>query len=265
MPPAPLAFLLGRIDMDHNSILQWINRLEPASDTRSFILPKPSAPITARKRKAISSYSLASPPPSYTEGVNDNNMSSASQKRRRVGSQGGLVDPDATPRPGSRSFPSSVASVSASEASSLSRQSSAKGQIMRLRLGDAVEYETLNDDSVPEAAKTLFTTMTEIERGFDILPNAMRDTIKNDQRIADEDFKRSQWKYCFKSADEPDNLPGRIPSIAQIKNILAMATECDKYRHEEHSWNAMVQLPLLRLVFQNELGEQCDEFNAILW
>lgn len=251
MPPAPLAFLLGCIAMDYSSIIEWIDRLEPK---------------TARKRKAISSYSLASPPPSYTEGVSDINMSSASQKRRRVGSQGGLVDPDATPRPGSRSFPSSVASMSASERSSLSRQSSAKGQIMSLRLGDAgIEYETLNDDSVPEAAKTLFTTMTEIERGFDILPDAMRDTIKNDQGFADEDFERSQWKYCFKSADKPDNLPGRIPSIAQIKNILAMTTECDKYRHEELSWNAMVQLPLLRLVFQNELGRQCDDFNAILW
>lgn len=252
--------------MDYSSIIKWIDRLEPASDTGSLILPKPSAPKTARKRKAISSYSLASPPPSYTEGVNDNNMSSASQKRRRVGSQGGLVDPDATPRPGSRSFPSSVASMSASEPSSLLRQSSAKGQIMSLRLGDAgIEYETLNDDSVPEAAKTTFTTMTEIERGFDILPDAMRDTIKNNQGFADEDFKRSQWKYCFKSADEPDNLPGQIPSITQIKNILAMATECDKYRHEEPSWNAMVQLPLLRLIFQNELGEQCDDFNAVLW
>ncbi|KAM0485113.1 hypothetical protein ACHAPX_001089, partial [Trichoderma viride] len=251
--------------MDFGSIIEWAKRLEPASDTESPILLKPSPPKNARKRKAESSYSLASPPSSYTKGVNNNNMSTSSQKKRRLGSQGGLVDPDATPRPESHSFPSSVASMSASEASSLSRQSSVKGQIMSLRLGDAgVEYETLNDNSVPEAAKTLFATMTEIERGLYILPDAMRDTIKKDQGFADADFKRSQWKFCFKSADEPDNLPGRIPPPAQMKNILAMATECDRYRHEELSWNAMVQLPLLRLIFQNELGKQYDDFNAML-
>lgn len=71
--------------------------------------------------------------------------------------------------------------MSASEASLLLRQLSVKGQIMSLRLGDAgVEYETLNDDSVPEAAKTLFAAMTEIERGLYILLDAMRDTIKKD-------------------------------------------------------------------------------------
>ncbi|KAK1248313.1 hypothetical protein MKX08_006533 [Trichoderma sp. CBMAI-0020] len=136
---------------------------------------------------------------------------------------------------------------------------------MSLRLGDtAIEYETLNDDSVPEAAKTLFTTITEIGRSNNILPDTMRETIKNNQGFTNEDFNRSTWKYCFKSADEPDNLPGQIPSIAQIKDILAMATECDRYRHEESSWNAMVHLRLLRFIFQNELGKQCDDFNAIL-
>lgn len=252
--------------MDYSSIIEWISRLEPASDTESPILLKPSAPKTARKRKAKSNYSLASPPPSYTGGVNNNNISTASQKKHQLGSQGGSVDPDATPQPESRSFPSSVASISASEASSLSRQSSVKGQIISLRLSDAgVEYKTLNDSSVPEAAKTLFAAMTEIKRGLYILPDAMRDTIRKDQGFADADFKRSQWKFCFKSADEPDNLPGQIPRPAQIKNILAMATECDNYRHEELSWNAIVQLPLLQLIFQNELGKQYDDFNAMLW
>ncbi|UKZ79069.1 hypothetical protein TrVFT333_006820 [Trichoderma virens FT-333] len=191
-------------------------------------------------------------------------MTSTPQKKRRLESQSGLPDPDATPRPGARSIPSSAPSISGSEASSISRSSSAKGQMMRLRLSDTgIETKSLNEDSVPVDAKTLFLKMTQIERGFNILPAALRDTIRDDQRLSPDDFE-SQWQYSFKPANKPDNLPGRIPSIAQIKNILARATECENGRHEEASWNAMVHFPLLRSIFEDDLGKQCDDFNAII-
>ncbi|KAL7782777.1 hypothetical protein V8C37DRAFT_413853 [Trichoderma ceciliae] len=252
--------------MDKESIIHWIDDLEPASDPASLnvpeiaspTLPKPAAPNASRKRKAISSYSLASPPTSDTKGDDDNNMTSTPQKKRRF-------DPDATPRPGSRSIPSSAASISASETSSISKQSSAKGQIMDLRLGDTgIEYETLNRDTVPAVAKTLFNTMSNIEQGFDILPDALKQTIINDQELTVESFKRSQWRCAFRSDDEPDNLPGRIPAIAQIQIILALATQCKNGRHEEASWNALVHLPLLRLIFHNDLNQQCNDFSAVI-
>ncbi|KAM0251889.1 hypothetical protein ACHAQJ_007951 [Trichoderma viride] len=247
--------------MDKKSIINWINDLEPASDPASLNFleiaspgsPKQAAP-NARKRKAISSYSLASPPPSDTEGDDDNNMTSTPQKKRRF-------DPDATPRPGPRSIPSSAAS----ETSSISKQSSTKGQIMDLRLGDTgIEYETLNGDTVPAVAKTLFFTMSNIGQGFDILPDALKQTIINDQELTVESVKRSEWRCAFKSDNEPDNLPGRIPSIAQIKVILELATQCENGRHEEASWNALVHLPLLRLIFHDNLNRQCDDFSAII-
>lgn len=99
--------------MAQEYIQEWINRLEPPSDSSS--LPKPAAPNAARKRKARSSYSLASPPLSYREGDDDYNMASTPQKRRRLESQGGIFDPDTTPRRGSRSIPSSSTSFSAPE------------------------------------------------------------------------------------------------------------------------------------------------------
>lgn len=237
--------------MDDDSIINWINRLKAASD--------PTAP---RKRKTRSNYSLASPPLSYTEG-DGNNMTPTPQKKSRLESQSGLPDADATPRPGARSIPSSAPSISGSEASSISRSSSAKGQVMRLRLSDTgIETKSLNEDSVPVVAKTLFLTMTQIERGFNILPAALRDTIKDGQRLSPDDFE-SQWQYSF--TNKPDTLPGRIPRIAQIKNILVRATECENSRHEEASWNAMVHFPLLRLIFEDDLGKQYDDFNAMLW
>ncbi|KAL7952518.1 hypothetical protein V8C34DRAFT_114321 [Trichoderma compactum] len=246
--------------MEQESIQEWINRLEPPADSSSLpkiAPPKPAAPNAARKRKARSSYSLASPPLSYKEGDNDYNMASTPQKRRRLGS----FDPDTTPRQGSHSIPSSSASFSASEASS---RQSAKAQIMSLRLVDTgIEYETLDEESeLPDAAKRLFNTMSEIERGLDIIPEALKQAIFDDQELTPESFEGSRWKYCFKSGD--DNLPGRIPSIAQVKHILAMATECEKWKHEEASWNATVHHPLARFIFNDDLGKQCDDFNAII-
>ncbi|KAL7908045.1 hypothetical protein GGI35DRAFT_52865 [Trichoderma velutinum] len=200
-----------------DSILKWINDLEATSDPTSLPKPAPSLPEPAapNKRKAISSYSLASPPLSHTGG-DDNNMASTPQKRRRIASQDVSNEPDldATPRPGARSIPSSAASLSGSEASSISRLSSAKGQMMRLRLSDTgIETKSLNEDSVPVVAKLLFLTMAEIERGLNILPDALRGTIKDDQGLSLDEFER-KWRYSFKPANKPDTLPGRIPSIA---------------------------------------------------
>ncbi|KAL7782526.1 hypothetical protein V8C37DRAFT_413883 [Trichoderma ceciliae] len=225
-----------------DSIISWINDLEAASDP-----------------------TLASPPLSYTEGDN-NNMTSTPQKRRRMESQDGSNEPDlnATPRPGARSIPSSAASFTGSEASSISRSSSAKAQMMKLRLSDTgIETKSLNEDSVPGVAKTLFIAIKNIERGLNILPATLRETIRNDQGLSQDDFE-IEWKYSFKSANTPDNLPGRIPSIAQIETILTRATECENGRHEEASWNAMVHFPLLRLIFEDDLGKQSDDFNAMI-
>ncbi|PTB49519.1 hypothetical protein M431DRAFT_534891 [Trichoderma harzianum CBS 226.95] len=108
-------------------------------------------------------------------------------------SQDGLPDPDATPRLGACSILSSAALISGSEASSLSRSLLVKGQMMRLRMsGTGVETKSLNEDSVPAVAKPLFLTMAEIERGLNILPAALRNIIRDDQGLSQDDFE-SQW------------------------------------------------------------------------
>ncbi|KAM0248159.1 hypothetical protein ACHAQJ_009550 [Trichoderma viride] len=188
--------------MGNESIIDWINDLEIASDpVASLNFPevaslKPVARNAARKRKA------ASPPLIYTEGDDDDKHT-------------------------------------------------------------GVEYKSLDDSSVPAVAEKLFRTMTEIEQGLDIIPGALKQIICDDQELTPESFKHSQWRRAFKS-DGPDDLPGRIPSIAQIKKILAKAIKCKNYKHEEASWRAMVHIPLLELILEDDLGEQCDDFNAMI-
>ncbi|KAL7783409.1 hypothetical protein V8C37DRAFT_49455 [Trichoderma ceciliae] len=235
--------------MDDTSILTWVNAL-----------PEPASPNATRKRKTISDYHLASPPSSYREADDNSNMISTPQKKRRLESQGAQFDPDpdVTPRPGSRSIPSSSASISASEASSMSRASSTKKQMMSLRLSYiGIECEPLDEDTVPEVAKTLCVVITDIGRGLNILPNALK------PMLVDQSINLSRWKYSFKPADEPDNLPGRIPSFEEIKRVLVEATECEKFQHEEASWNHQVHLRLLDSIFKDALGGQYGDFNNI--
>ncbi|KAL7813975.1 hypothetical protein V8C44DRAFT_348959 [Trichoderma aethiopicum] len=75
----------------------------------------------------------------------------------------------------------------------------------------------------------------------------------------------NETTYCFKSEDDPaDDLPGQIPSLDDIKNVLAMATECERYNHEEASWNAEVYLRLLHGIFGTPIGKQYSNFNAMV-
>lgn len=43
------------------------------------------------------------------------------------------------------------------------------------------------------------------------------------------------------------------------------ATECENFKHEEASWNSQVHLRLLEGIFEELLGGQCDDFNAVSW
>ncbi|RFU77192.1 hypothetical protein TARUN_5043 [Trichoderma arundinaceum] len=198
------------------------------------------------------------------EAGDNSNMTSTPQKKRRF--EAALFDPDATPRLGSRSLPSDSGSISrpASVASSKSRASSPKKEMMSLRLSvTGVDLEPLTALTVPEAARALFTILKDIERGHDILPHALKLTIE--QKLKEQRMDLSEWRYAYMPEDHIDNLPGRIPSFEEVEKVLAKAMECEKFKHEEASWNHQVHLRLLEGIFENLLGGQCDDFNVMSW
>ncbi|KAL6871969.1 hypothetical protein J3F83DRAFT_733295 [Trichoderma novae-zelandiae] len=258
--------------MNAESIVAWVNALEGASPNPLEPICDPTTlnfPETARKRRKISSQSLTSATFAYIgagagEGTN---TKSSPRKKPRLGSEDAVFNPDATPRPGSRSI-SPSASVATSDTNSVSRSrsrtSSVKRQMMRLRLGETgIDYQPLNETTVPDVAKMLFLTMTEYGRCQRILPDALKQHITETLKM-DEILCR-QWQYCFKTERDPaDDLPGRIPSLEEIQTLLAMATECERHKHEEASWNAEVHLRLLHGVFRTLVGKQYGEFNAML-
>lgn len=176
------------------------------------------------------------------------------------------MDLDATPLP--RSRPRSIASsITASEASSRSKTSSAKKQMMNLKRSDGggIKYELLRPETVPQVAKPFFIDMAKIERGVNTIPYALRETIRGDQGLTPEDFKQIWPDDCFQSKNDADNLPGRILSFALIKQTLARAKECEICKQDEAGWNGMVHFPLLRNIFEDNFGKQYDNITARSW
>lgn len=242
--------------MDNTSIHAWIQSLPKFASPNA--LPEPASPNATRKHKIISDHNLASPPSSCKKA--EDMASTPQQKKRRVEGPGTQFNPDVTPRPGSHIISSSAASISASKTSSVSRASSTKKQMMSLRLSyTGFECEPLDESTVPEVAKTLCMIMTDIGRGLDIIPDALK------SMLADQSIDFNRWRHAFKPADAPDNLPGRIPSFEEIKRVLVEATECERFQHEEASWNHQIHLRLLDSIFKDALGGQYDKFNNMSW
>ncbi|KAL6795155.1 hypothetical protein J3E68DRAFT_335165 [Trichoderma sp. SZMC 28012] len=176
-----------------------------------------------------------------------------------------LAEFNGTSRPGFHNVESDSASVSssASEASSISGVSPPQRQMMSLRLCEAsVEYQVLNENTVPDAAKELFFLMDDIGRGRDIVPHALKSTIE--EKLKDQPMSLRRWDSSFMPQGHDDDLPGRIPSFEEVKIILIRAVECEKFQGEELMWNGGVLLRLLGGIFEDRLGGQCDDFNAIL-
>lgn len=135
--------------------------------------------------------------------------------------------------------------------------------MMSLRLGKAgVEYRVLNENTVPDAAKELFFLLDDIGRGRGIVPHALKSSIE--EKLEDQPMSLKRWDSAFMPQGHDDDLPGRIPSVEEVENVLTKAVECERFQYEELMWNARVYLPLLDGIFEDPLGEPCDDFNAMI-
>ncbi|KAK7414184.1 hypothetical protein QQX98_006970 [Neonectria punicea] len=225
----------------------------------------------SRKRKLAAATNepeqLTSPPASNQTGKNNHEMASTPNKRRRREYNGPSIplDADATPRPGARTAPSFSASLSRSlsaSSSMASGTSSPKKQMMRLQMSESsVEFKALSVSSCPEIARHLISSMDDVGRGLDILSDSEKSHIVHE--LEARHLNPGRWRYSFQPAGQVDTLPGRVPTFKEVERIWNKAKECQEYNHEETSWNSQVQLRLLESIFENDVGERCDLFNAM--
>lgn len=255
--------------------------------------PLPSDAIRERKRKReiASSSCLASPP--FSSDI----MASA-QKRPRVESVDAPVDPETTPQQAAHGLtgPSASFAVPISRerttfrTGSASKPSSSKEQIMSLSLNDTVVYTELVLRTAPVAAKKLYTILENIAVLKNILPHSFQQDITQQQAITQQRItglqgsitqrqtiarmeilqnnieEYEELKSCCGPESAPDdNLPGRIPSLDEIDELVRKAFQLSSHRDNESRWNGAVNFRLLDMIFEDPLFGLCSEFGATDW
>ncbi|PNP52162.1 hypothetical protein THARTR1_07371 [Trichoderma harzianum] len=255
--------------------------------------PSPLDATRKRKRKhKIASGSCLADPSSTSMSADSGSMASTLKKRRLdVESADAPVDLEAILRPAVCNFPSSSASISLStsrsRAGSASRSSSPKKQMMSSSLDDALVYTELVIDTVPMAAKKLYETLEDLSENKNTLPRGFQQAIAQQQAIIQQRAAALQQtttqpqampqmqkyqnkidayeklKSCCRPESAPvDNLPGRIPSLDEMDEIVRKAVQVATRGDNESRWNGAVNLRLLDMIFEDPLTGPISEFGA---
>lgn len=135
---------------------------------------------------------------------------------------------------------------------------------MGLRVDDrGLEFRQLNIEAGPGVAETLLEILAEIGRGHDILPHEWRERILGDRSPNDRESRL--WRYSFKPAGVPDELPGRIPLLEEIELLAALAKECYERGYDEPGWNSEVHQEMLKAIFREPGKMKSGLFNFTNW
>ncbi|KAL7932216.1 hypothetical protein V8C35DRAFT_307712 [Trichoderma chlorosporum] len=192
----------------------------------------------------------------------------------------------------SRSLSTSL-STSRSRARSASRSASPGEKMMSLSLDDTLIYTELVIDTVPVAAKELYETLEDFAENKNILPHGFRQAITQQQAIVQQratDLQQAtglqqatalqqvnaqlqkyrnkvdvyeKLKSCCRPENTPDdNLPGRIPSLDEVDEIVRKAFQVGTRGDNESRWNGAVNLRLLDMIFEDPLTGPIGEFGA---
>jgi hypothetical protein len=162
--------------------------------------------------------------------------------------------------------------------------------MMSLSLHDTIAYIELVLDTVPVAAKELYETLEDFAENKNILPHSFQQAISQQQantqqraitlqqatalQQADAQLQKLQnkvdvyekLKSCCRPESAPDdNLPGRIPSLNEIDEIVRKAIQVGTRGDNESRWNGAVNLRLLDMIFEDPLTGPIGEFGATDW
>ena len=197
--------------------------------------PPPST--GAEKRKAIDLTSLS-------HSVEQDDITQSTPKKQCLTNS--AFDPDLTPRarpngPESTSTPSDTSS--------------------------GVESRALGPDRPPsppasEVLRDLLQSIKSIGQKMKILPHSVKSSTADSLRA--RKLAVDEWEHAFRSADDEEQLPGRLPSFEEVEHIHIEAVECQEEGHDESCWNHQVHLRLLESICK--VGpRQCDWFGVVGW
>lgn len=244
--------------LEQQSIFAWIKSLpdlaasEP-SEQRQIQKRKRDLPYNRTAESQVGQ--LSSPPPSDFKSDMD---ATPTRKRQRIATHSLNLDPDLTPRPSSQhGYGYGDSGSSAGPSSCSSRSRSPKKQLMNLSLADdGLEVREIDIDAAPAGMESLLSVMQQVQNGQGILPADRCVEIEAATGLSVKDDRL--WRYSFKPAEEPDKLPGRIPTMQEVSHIRQMAKLCQSSGHDEAGWNMEVHHRILSCVFRDPLSSHLD-------
>lgn len=163
--------------------------------------------------------------------------------------------------------------------------------MMSLRLDDTIVYTELVIDTVPAAAKALYRALEDLAENKNTLPHGFQQAISQQQAITlqratalqqsnalqqstaqlQQNYQNQVAEYakltsCCRPENAPDDhLPGRIPSLDEMDEIVRKAIQVGTRGDNESRWNGSVNLRLLDMIFEDPLTGPMSEFGATDW
>ncbi|KAH6886984.1 hypothetical protein B0T10DRAFT_461445 [Thelonectria olida] len=130
---------------------------------------------------------------------------------------------------------------------------------MNVRLRESkLESKPLDANAFPETAQALASTIEELGRALDILPQASDDTMSKQVKARNLGYRK--WTCLFKP--EANTLPGRFPASNMWRRHAERPVSARSLSREEIGAIRPIWCPL-ETILKTPLGGQYDVFSAM--
>ncbi|KAF2964938.1 hypothetical protein GQX73_g8623 [Xylaria multiplex] len=189
----------------------------------------------------------------------DREITTPRRKRQKRNEANDLSDPDRT-RLAAPLLPSDSHSITSSDASTTSRQSSPSKRMLQLEISTynplSVVQMNKRDPRMPRPLKTMLVQLSTFQRGIEVVPKQLALDIQARQRSLEDNVVHAQPDSEDAEFDDfgpavfcpDDDAPFWHPiKLDAIFEILSANQLCTNDLHPESSWNMLVHWPIFKL------------------
>ncbi|KAI1309691.1 hypothetical protein F5Y03DRAFT_392982 [Xylaria venustula] len=191
--------------------------------------------------------------------LEDRKIATPRRKRQKRNEADDVSDPDRT-RLAAPLLPSDSHSITSSDASTTSRQSSPSKRMLQLEISSynplSVVQMNKRDPRMPRPLKTMLTQLSTFQRGIEVVPKQLALDIQARQRSSEDNVAHAQPDSEDAEFDDfgpavfcpDDDAPFWHPiKLDAIFDILSANQLCTNDLHPESSWNMLVHWPIFKL------------------
>ncbi|KAI0433197.1 hypothetical protein F5Y09DRAFT_99324 [Xylaria sp. FL1042] len=189
----------------------------------------------------------------------DHEITTPRRKRQKRSENNDISDPNRTPL-AAPLLPSDSHSITSSDASTTSRQSSPSKRMLQLEISTynplSVVQMNKRDPRMPCPLETMLAQLSTFQRGIEVVPKQLALDIQARQRSSEDNVARAQPDSEDAEFDDfgpavfcpDDDAPFWHPiKLDAILDILSANQLCTNDLHPESSWDMLVHWPIFKL------------------